>query len=133
MIRFEEEYFQKFAYTSQQIGKYFQNAAKDLQLAKGLESSEAAYRIGYESIIKVGIAVIAKHGYKVRSNMGHHYKILQKIADITGLRDEINFLQQVRRKRNIDLYEGGFSFSETDVRNLIGVAEKIFRKAGGDF
>ncbi len=129
MIKFEEDSFQKFTYTKEQIKKFFENAHKDLKMAENLNNSEIAYRICYEAIIKLGIAMIAKHNYKVRSNTGHHYKILQKIAEITKLKDEINYIQFVRRKRNIDLYEGGSDFTETELKNLLKVTKKIFNHA----
>ena len=128
MIRFETEYFQKFSYTENQIKQYFKNAKKDLDAAKKLTDPDIMYRICYDAIIKLGIATLAKHRYKIRSIPGHHVKILEKLDEIGKLKEEINFLQYVRRKRNIDLYDGGVTFTKTESTNLLKITEKVFQQ-----
>lgn len=129
MIVFESKYFQKFKYTKFQLKQYYDNALKDQNIASKNDDPNVIYRFCYDAIVKLGIAVIAAQGYKVRSVRGHHIKILEVLEKILKLNDEINYIDRIRRKRNIDLYEGGVDFTETDAQNLLKISTKIFSGA----
>ena len=126
MSKFEKEFFQKFDYTDEQVKQFFKNSEKDLKLATSANDPNIIYRIGYDAVLKFGIAVIAKNGYKTRSILGHHIKILNVLSDLFNVKDEIGYIHRIRRKRNIDLYEGGIDFTETEAKNLIKIIKKIF-------
>lgn len=128
MMPFDSQSFQKFTYTQEQIKHYISNAERDFSIAKTASDSNVVYRFCYDAVIKLGIAVIAKQGYKVRSVPGHHMKILEKLGDILHLKDEVFYLDRVRRQRNVDLYDGGIDFSEKDAGALMSVVSAIFKK-----
>ena len=123
---FPDKYFQKITYTPQQIKKYMDNAKRDLDMASEIKENEVVFMFCYNSIIKLGIAIIAEKGYKVRSIPGHHYHILNTLEELTGLSNEIKHIQRVRNKRNIDLYEGGATFTEKEAKELLKITKKIF-------
>ena len=129
MNLFDSEYFQKFIFSKKQLKQYFDNAFKDFEIAECNDNPNVIYRFCYDAVIKLGIAIIATKNYKVRSIRGHHIKILETIEKILNLEAEINYFDRIRRQRNIDLYEGGIDFTETDAKNLLEITGKIFNKA----
>jgi len=129
MTSFEPEFFQEFAYSKSQTDHYFRNAELDLGRAEKTKDPNIVYRIGYEAALKLGIAMIADAGYKVKSVPGHHIKILDKMAEILKRPDEVEYLHRIRRKRNIDLYEGGLDFTEKEAKDLLDLCRVLFAEA----
>lgn len=82
MIKFEREYFSKFNFTKNQTRKNYDNAAKDLAIAKKDEILEVKFNYAYTALIKGGIALLSLYGFKIRSIPGHHVKILEKMGEI---------------------------------------------------
>jgi hypothetical protein len=129
MILFEPEFFHEFSYSKSQTDGYFRNAELDLRRAEESKDPNIAYRIGYESVLKLGIALIAQAGFKVKSVPGHHVKILDKLGEILGRPDEVEYLHRIRRKRNIDLYDGGLDFTEKESKDLLDLCKTLFTHA----
>ncbi len=129
MIVFEPEFFQKFPYTKSQIDRYFHNAELDLNRAEKTKDPNVTHRLAYDSILKLGIALIAKSGFKAKSVPGHHIKILEKLGGILKRPDEVEYLHRIRRKRNIDLYEGGLDFTEKEAKDLLDQCRILFTEA----
>jgi len=101
MTVFESKYFTKFRFTGEQIRRYFDNALRDLTIAKEDTHNEVIFSYCYNALIKAGIALLAaKGGVKVRSIQGHHIKIIEKMAEI--LKDEaiLTIGNTMRMKRN---------------------------------
>ncbi len=108
MINFEDRYFQKLQFTITQVGHYFDSAKRDLEIASSTKLVEVRFKFAYDVLIKIGIALIAKRGYKVRSQPGHHVKILEKLSEITTDGDIEILGNKMRQDRNKDFYEGGY-------------------------
>jgi len=87
MIYFEENYFQKLSFTHQQLKQYFQIAVDDLAIANNHKEVAVIFRFSYDAFIKLGIALIGKRGFKVRSVVGHHVKIIEKLSQLLGNKD----------------------------------------------
>ena len=81
----------------------------------------------YNAIIKAGIALIATYGYRVRSAPGHHIKLLQKMKEILGKEYSliIEIFNDMRRKRNTDLYGGGIYISEKDANEYLELSKSV--------
>ena len=128
MMQFEEQYFSKFEFTKEQVRKNFQNALKDLHIAKTDKIPEVKFNYAYTALIKAGIALLSAYGRKVKSAQGHHIKVIEKMSDI--LQDEsINDMGNVMRsKRNLDLYAGGIEVTEKECREYVEFVEKIVIK-----
>jgi len=71
-LLFEPEFFIEFSYSEQQIETYFRNAELDLARVESVQDPNLVYRIGYEAVLKLGIAIIAQAGYKIKSVPGSH-------------------------------------------------------------
>lgn len=65
-----------------QIRQHFKAAIRDLKIAKQSDMAEVVFKFSYDALIKLGIALITRQGYKVRSVVGHHVKILEKMSQI---------------------------------------------------
>ena len=123
-MKFNPEFFQKIEVKNEQIESLLRGAKRNLELALDSKENEIVLHFCYTAIIKLGVYVLAKNGYKVRSIPGHHVNILKAISDISGLKNELKYIDNIRRKRNIDLYEGEISLSDKESSELIEITNK---------
>jgi hypothetical protein len=128
-MTFQEEFFEKFTFTKDQIDKYFATAKKSLEIAENASVPDVTFNFSYNALIKIGIAEIASKGFRIRSHEGHHMKIIQSLSEI--LKDEnINaFGNLMRRQRNLDLYNGGIFIAEKQSKEYLQFVKEIFKKA----
>lgn len=124
-MKFEDQYFVKFHFTKDQIKKNFNNALKDLTIAKKDKILEVKFNYAYTSLIKAGLTLLSFYGVKTRSVPGHHMKIIEKLAEI--LKDEsISDMGNIMRsKRNLDLYSGGIEVTEKECREYINFVNEV--------
>lgn len=128
MINFNKESFQKFSFTDSQIDKYFKSAMESLHIAETVKISEVIFKFSYEALLKLCITVIAKAGYKVRSNKGHHIKILETAS---ALLKDLNIKiigNSMRLKRNMDLYSGGTIISEKQNLEYLKFVQTVLKE-----
>jgi retron-type reverse transcriptase len=130
MINFENQYFRKLVFTDKQIKQFCDSANHDLKIAELSDIKDVVFKFSYDSLIKLGIFLIAKKGYKVRSTSGHHVKILEKLSDILQDNDILIMSNKMRQERNINLYDGVFFISEKDSHEYLNFVKNIFKKAG---
>ena len=130
MTSFEDEYFQKFKFTPLQITRYVESAVRDLEIAREDKFTEVRFTYCYQALIKIGMAVLAqKGGVKVRSIMGHHIKILNKLSEILGNPDIFTIGNAMRMKRNKDLYDANATITKKEVSDYIIFVEDVIKKA----
>ena len=129
MIYFEENYFQKLSFTHQQLKQYFQIAVDDLAIANNHKEVAVIFRFSYDAFIKLGIALIGKRGFKVRSVVGHHVKIIEKLSQLLGNKDIEVYGNQMRKLRNIGFYEGGDLITEKQARDFLDFVQNVFKQA----
>lgn len=129
MTEFEKEYFQKTAFSPQAIAKYLQSAKRDLQIAQKDHFPEVQFTYAYQSLIKMGIALIAHAGQvKARSVPGHHVKILTHLSRILADEDVFTIGNAMRMKRNQDLYSGGEFIAEKEAKDYAEFVSKVFKR-----
>jgi len=129
MIHFETDSFQKQKFTYKQVIQLLSNAKKDLHIAQKDNFSEVRFMYSYNSLIKAGIALIAIIGQvKVKSNQGHHYKIIEKMTQILHDDELLRIGNAMRSKRNLDFYGGGAIISEKESSDYYRFVEKIIKK-----
>ncbi|TAM40596.1 hypothetical protein EPN54_02585 [bacterium] len=129
MINFESQYFQKLAFKEEQIEQFLKSALHDLEIARVSDIPDVVFKFSYDALIKLGIALIAGKGYKIRSTAGHHVKILEKLSQILKDEDILVFGNKMRQERNLNLYNGGFFVAEKDSREYLSFVKGLFRKA----
>ncbi len=129
MTDFETQFFQKITFTPGQIKQYFESAERDYAIAAEADIPEVTFKFAYDALIKVGIALIAKQGYKVRSQTGHHVKILEKLSEILRDEDIVIMGNVMRQNRNRDFYDGGVIVTETEARQYAEFVAPIIEQA----
>ena len=130
MINFASQHFQKLTFQKQQINQFLQSAQHDLKIAKQSEVPDVIFKFSYDALIKLGIALIAKKGYKIRSKAGHHIKILEKLSQLLKDEDVVVLGNKMRQERNVNLYDGGFFVGEKDSLEYLEFVKSTFKKAG---
>ncbi len=128
MIEFNQHEFQKLKFSSEQLIKYIASAQHDLNIACEADVPDVIFKFSYDALLKVGIYLIAKAGYKVRSRAGHHFRIVEKLSEL--LKDEnIAILgNKMRQERNVGLYLGGLSVSQKEALEYLDFVRAVFEK-----
>src|SRR3989338_2141061 len=129
MINFESQYFQKLAFKEEQIEQFLKSALHDLEIAETSDIPDVIFKFSYDALVKLGIALIAKKGYKIRSTTGHHVKILEKLSQILKEENILVLGNKMRQERNVNLYDGGFFVGEKDSREYLNFVKSVFKKA----
>jgi hypothetical protein len=129
MINFETKFFQKTTFTANQLIQYIASAERDYAIAAASDIPEVVFKFSYDAFIKIGIALIAKAGYKVRSMPGHHVKIIEKLAEILGNEDAAIIGNRMRQNRNTDFYDGGTIISQTEAAQYLKFVGQIIQQA----
>ena len=128
MISFGSQHFQKLLFSEEQIGQFLISAKHDLAIAESVNIPDVVFKFSYDALIKLGIMLIAKKGYKVRSKAGHHIKILEKLSQLLGDEDIMVLGNKMRQERNVNFYDGGFFVAEKDSFEYLKFVKSVFRK-----
>jgi len=129
MTNFEDSHFRKFTFTKEQIKQFIKSAYHDLQIAEKSDIPDVIFKFSYDALIKLGITLIAHEGYKVRSVMGHHIKILEKLSQLLGDEDVLVLGNKMREERNFNFYDGGIFVPEKDSEAYLAFVKNLFQKA----
>lgn len=129
MINFERQYFRRLPIKQEQIEQFLKSALHELKIAEKSVIPDVIFKFSYDAFVKLGIALIAKRGYKIRSTTGHHIKILEKLSQILKDEDILVLGNKMRQERNINLYDGRFFVAEKDSREYLDFVKNVFKKA----
>ena len=91
--------------------------------------AEVQFTYAYQALIKVGIALLARQGYKVRAVPGHHVKILEAAAEFLKDPDILTFGNAMRMKRNEDLYGEGVYVSQKEAGEYFAFVQSVLNRA----
>lgn len=126
MTQFNRESFQKIKFSQDQLKHFLNSAKRDLVISEQSDIPEVIFTFAYDALLKLGIYVIAKQGYKVKSRSGHHIKILEKLAQIINNEDVFILGNKMRQDRNLGLYSGGSSVTEKEALEYLAFIKKVF-------
>jgi len=131
MSSYDQGFFRKFKFTPTQVEQHIQSAERDYDIAKNDGYLDVKFTYCYQALIKIGIAILAKKaGVKVRSVMGHHIKILEKLSEILNDPDVLTIGNVMRLKRNKGLYDAGTTvITKKEVDDYIVFVNGIIQKA----
>jgi len=129
MIAFDQQFFKKEKFSKEQIRLYLESAQHALDIAKKDPFPEVQFDYAYKALIKIGIAPVANHGYRVRSVPGHHIKIMQKLAEILKDDDVFETGNAMRLKRNEDFYGCGDFIGAIEAGEFLHFVETVYMKA----
>ncbi len=106
--------FEKFKFQQRQINIYFRSATHSFKIASDSNVSEVIFKFCYDALIKLSIAVCAKNNLRVKARQGHHIELLAKLAELLDNKDIEAIGNEMRKKRNLDLYAGGILISKKE-------------------
>ncbi|HNV23359.1 MAG TPA: hypothetical protein PKH98_00555, partial [Candidatus Omnitrophota bacterium] len=70
---------------------------------------------------------IAKEGYRVKSSLGHHQKIIEALSQILDSKDVLIIGDSMRKARNLDFYSATTFTVTNEVKEyLVFVKNKVF-------
>ncbi|GMX57962.1 MAG TPA: hypothetical protein PKK37_04895 [Candidatus Pacearchaeota archaeon] len=121
--------FEKFKFTAGQIGNYCRSAERDLAIARKSQIPEVIFRFAYDALLKLAIAACAQSGLRAKSRQGHHIELIRKLAEFLDDEDVEILGNQMRSKRNWDLYGGGTIISAKEAKEYFDWVVKVFAKA----
>lgn len=128
-MNFKQQFFQSHPFTSEQISQYADSAMRSLEIAEQEQKfPEVVFKFSYDALIKMGIAIIAASGYKVRSTAGHHIKILEAFAELLQDKDIEDIGNLMRKHRNLDLYAGGIEIPQKQSQEYLGFVKGALQK-----
>ncbi len=125
---FETKFFEKRKFEEKTIKKYFSGAERDFKIARENRHPEVVFKFSYDCLIKLGITLVVSQGYRIKSRIGHHIKILEKFSQILDNRDIEIMGEAMRKKRNLDLYEGGAIISEKEAKEYLNFVKTILEE-----
>jgi hypothetical protein len=130
MTKFEDKFFEKVSFSKENIDLLFEGALRDLTIAKEVRFKEVRFTYSYQALLKLGIAIIAQHGgVRIKSTMGHHVKIIEKMSTILDNEDIVIYGNEMRMRRNADLYTGAIGISENEANDYHAFVLDIFKQA----
>ncbi len=121
--------FDKLQFSPEQVDKYYQTAVRDLHLATSIKIPELVFDLCYKIIIKIAIAVCAYNNLRVKSRVGHHIELINKLAEYLKNPDIEIIAERMRTKRNKDLYDGGRPTSEKEANFYLIFCQKLIKQA----
>ena len=121
--------FEKFNFTEAQIKRYYNSALRDFKIALDSRIEEVVFKFCYDSLLKLAIAICAKNNLRIKSRQGHHIELLKKLSDILKNEDINAIGNEMRTKRNFDLYSGGVIVSKKEAKEYLKWMREIFKQA----
>ncbi|MFH1259342.1 MAG: hypothetical protein ABII74_05990 [Elusimicrobiota bacterium] len=127
-MNFDKNFFTIQKFTSSELEKIKMSVKRNLELAGSSNEPEIIFQFSYMALIKIGIYYIAKEGYRVKSQPGHHIKIIESLSKILGSKDILIFGDKMRKDRNLDLYSGDNVIESEETKEYLKLIESIFQK-----
>lgn len=126
-MKFDKNYFLRQAFSQNELNKYKKAAERDLSIAHNDKEIEVIFHFTYMALLKIGIFVIAKEGYRVKSRPGHHVQIIETLSSILKLKDVAIIGDKMRRDRNLDLYSASALITKKDVDAYYRFVSELFQ------
>lgn len=127
--------FEKFKFSERQIKNYYNSALKDYRIARKSDVPEVIFKFAYDALLKLAIAICAKNCLRIKARQGHHVELLKKMADFLKNKDIKIIGDEMRAKRNLDIYGGGVFISGKEakeyfewLKSVIGQTEDYLSK-----
>ena len=106
-----------------QIERFLASADKKLATANRILAfdEEACLQQAYEAMLKASLGFMFSHGFRVRSQPGHHIAIIEFVRTRIGKKHAglLIVFDRLRRKRNLALYDDTGFISQRDAENAL--------------
>ena len=109
-----------------QIERFVASAEKKLTSAHKILAfdEEACLQQAYEAMLKASLGFMFSHGFRARSQPGHHIAIIDFVRARIGKKHLglISVFDRLRRKRNLALYDDRGFVSQHDAKQALQAA-----------
>jgi uncharacterized protein (UPF0332 family) len=109
-----------------QIERFVASAEKKLTSAHKILAfdEEACLQQAYEAMLKASLGFMFSHGFRARSQPGHHIAIIDFVRARIGKKHAglISIFDRLRRKRNLALYDDRSFVSQHDAKQALEAA-----------
>lgn len=120
--------FEKFNFEKSQIEKYYESAIKDFHIATKHSETEIIFQFSYNALIKLAITICAAKGLRVKARQGHHIELINKLSKLLANEDVKILGNEMRTKRNWELYGGGGIISDKEAALYIKYIKNFFKQ-----
>jgi uncharacterized protein (UPF0332 family) len=112
-----------------QIERFLQSAEKKLASAHKILAfdEEACLQQAYEAMLKASLGFMFSHGFRARSQPGHHIAIIEFVQGRIDKRHAglLTVFDRLRRKRNMALYDDTGFVSRRDAEQALESAREF--------
>ena len=119
-----------------QIDRFLVSAEKKLATAHRILAfdEEAALQQAYEAMLKASLGFMFSHGFRARSQPGHHIAIIEFVRARIDRRHAglITVFDRLRRKRNMVLYDDTGFVSHQDAQQALKTAHEYLNVIRAD-
>lgn len=119
-----------------QIDRFVASAEKKLSSARKILvfDEEASLQQSYEAMLKASLGFMFSHGFRVRSQPGHHLAIIEFVRThidrkYAGL---LAVFDRLRRKRNLALYDDSGFVSRHEAEQAVASARSYLEMIRND-
>src|SRR5580692_3290914 len=119
-----------------QIERFLASADKKLASAQKMLAfdEEACLQLAYEAMLKASLGFMFSHGFRARSQPGHHIAIIEFVRSRIDKKHVALLIvfDRLRRKRNMALYEDTGFVSKHDAEQAMESAGQYLRVIRAD-
>lgn len=119
-----------------QIGRFLRSAEKKLASARKILEfdEEASLQQAYEAMLRASLGLMFSHGFRVRSQLGHHVAIIDFARKHLDKRHSglLTVFDRLRRKRNTALYDDTGFVSRQDAVHALETARNYLNVIQAD-
>lgn len=123
----DKNFFSPQTFDVAELAKLRGSAAKYLDISRKNNEPEVKFHFTYMALIKIGIYLIAREGYRVKSRPGHHQLIIEELGELLKNGDIVLLGDKMRRSRNMDFYSADGMITETEAEKDLQFVEKIYQ------
>lgn len=119
-----------------QIDRFLQSAEKKLVSARKILAfdEEACLQQAYEAMLKASLGFMFSHGFRARSQPGHHIAIITFVQARIDKKNAglVTVFDRLRRKRNMALYDDTGFVSHREAEQALNAARDYLGLIGAD-
>jgi uncharacterized protein (UPF0332 family) len=119
-----------------QIERFLASAEKKLSSARKILvfDEEASLQQSYEAMLKASLGFMFSHGFRVRSQPGHHIAIIEFVRTHIDRKHAglLTVFDRLRRKRNLALYDDSGFVSRHEAEQAVESARNYLNLIRGD-
>lgn len=117
--------FKKQKFSPQEIENFFKSAKEDFSIADKNKEPKVIFEFSYDTLIKCALAVCAANGLRITAKIGHHIELIRKLSEFLNNKDVNAIGNEMRMKRNQNLYDAIFVVSEKETKDYLKWTEQI--------